>query len=76
MIIADHGNCEEMFTAEGKASTAHSTNPVPLIYIGREATIEHGGLADVAPTLLSLMGLSIPQEMTGKILIHPQGVHA
>ena len=70
VIIADHGNCEELLDAEGNMMTSHTLNPVPLLYIGRSgATVKNGGLADVAPTLLSLMNLTIPEEMTGDVLI-------
>jgi 2,3-bisphosphoglycerate-independent phosphoglycerate mutase len=77
LITADHGNAEQMkaFATEKIQSdphTAHTTNLVPLIYIGREAEVIpgiSGSLADVAPTMLSLMGLEAPQEMTGKPLL-------
>ena len=72
LITADHGNVEQMEDeCTGQAHTAHTCEPVPFIYVGkRPATICEGGvLADVAPTLLTLMGLPIPQEMTGKSII-------
>jgi 2,3-bisphosphoglycerate-independent phosphoglycerate mutase len=77
LITADHGNAEQMkaYATEKIKSdqhTAHTTNLVPLIYIGRDAEVIPGisrSLADVAPTMLSLMGLEIPQEMTGKPLL-------
>lgn len=72
VIIADHGNVEKMLNLEtGQPHTAHTTAPVPFIYIGRKAEIvnEYGGLTDVAPTLLYLMELEPPAEMTGKPLI-------
>lgn len=72
LIISDHGNAEQMQdNATGQAHTAHTTNPVPCIYVGRPATItnETGKLTDVAPTLLYLMGIDIPKEMTGKSLL-------
>lgn len=71
IIIADHGNADNAVNEDGSANTAHSLNPVPCIYVGdnKNATIENGILADVAPTLLSIMGLEIPTEMTGKVLI-------
>ena len=72
VIIADHGNAEKMLNAEtGQAHTAHTCNPVPFIYVGRSARItnENGALTDVAPTLLYLMGIELPTEMTGKSLI-------
>ena len=71
LITADHGNAEMMHDeATHQAHTAHTLNVVPLLYIGRKATIAAGGaLKDVAPTLLRMMGLSQPPEMTGKPLI-------
>ncbi len=71
IITADHGNAEQMENPEtGQAHTAHTTNVVPLLYIGRKATIADDGLlSDIAPTLLHLMGLEKPAEMTGKNLI-------
>ncbi|MHB1566985.1 MAG: 2,3-bisphosphoglycerate-independent phosphoglycerate mutase [Acidiferrobacter sp.] len=71
LITADHGNAEHMRDPEsGQAHTAHTTNPVPLIYLGRSAQMASGGsLEDVAPTLLTLAGLPIPSEMTGQSLI-------
>lgn len=71
LITADHGNAECMFDeSTGQAHTAHTSNLVPLIYVGRKAQVlaDKGALCDIAPTLLSLLGLSIPKEMTGKIL--------
>ncbi|MEO3678098.1 2,3-bisphosphoglycerate-independent phosphoglycerate mutase [Rheinheimera fenheensis] len=74
LITADHGNAEMMLdTDSGQAHTAHTSGPVPLIYVGRPATVTPGGiLSDIAPTMLSLMGLPIPAEMTGKILMQPR----
>ncbi|MCL5669086.1 MAG: 2,3-bisphosphoglycerate-independent phosphoglycerate mutase [Gammaproteobacteria bacterium] len=71
LITADHGNAEQMIgEGTGQAHTAHTTNPVPFIYVGRPALIAKGGvLSDVAPTLLYLMGLPIPAEMTGRPLV-------
>ncbi|MCX7121966.1 MAG: 2,3-bisphosphoglycerate-independent phosphoglycerate mutase [Gammaproteobacteria bacterium] len=71
LITADHGNIELMYDAQtGQAHTAHTTNAVPIIYVGRPAkTIKNtGALDDVAPTLLYLMGLEKPEEMTGDSL--------
>ncbi len=71
LITADHGNAEQMFDFEtGQPHTAHTTNPVPLIYVGRPATLAAAGaLEDIAPTMLHLMDLSIPSEMTGRPLV-------
>lgn len=75
LITADHGNAEQMRDAEsGQAHTAHTTNPVPLIYLGRPAHMaSHGSLEDVAPTLLSLLGIPVPSEMTGQTLLDLKG---
>jgi 2,3-bisphosphoglycerate-independent phosphoglycerate mutase len=71
IVTADHGNAEMMLdTQNNQAHTQHTTNLVPLIYIGREATLKEGGsLSDLAPTLLNMMGLTQPAEMTGKNLL-------
>ncbi len=71
LITADHGNIEQMVDPEsGQPFTAHTISPVPLLYFGRKATLREGGsLIDVAPTLLELVGLETPQEMTGHSLI-------
>lgn len=71
LITADHGNAEQMQDPEsGQAHTAHTSDPVPLIYVGRNAAVTSGGiLSDIAPTMLHLMGMPIPAEMTGKILM-------
>ena len=71
LITADHGNAEQMMDPEsGQAHTAHTSDPVPLIYVGRPATVTAGGiLSDIAPTMLHLMGMPVPAEMTGKILM-------
>ncbi len=69
LITADHGNAEKMADDEtGQAHTAHTSEPVPFIYYGRpaEVAVSDGVLADVAPTLLTLMGLPVPEEMTGR----------
>lgn len=71
LITADHGNAEQMRDpATGQAHTAHTNLPVPLIYVGEKnvKSVEGGKLSDIAPTMLSLMGMEIPQEMTGKPL--------
>jgi 2,3-bisphosphoglycerate-independent phosphoglycerate mutase len=70
LVTADHGNCEEMWTA-WNPKTAHTTNPVPFRYIKNGQVIKTkpaGWLSDIAPTVLTLMGLKIPSEMTGKSL--------
>ncbi len=71
LVIADHGNADNAINPDGSANTAHSLNPVPCIYVSdnKNLKIENGVLADIAPTLLSEMGLNVPKEMTGKILI-------
>jgi 2,3-bisphosphoglycerate-independent phosphoglycerate mutase len=72
LITADHGNCEMMADASGSPHTAHTSNRVPLILVGPEtegSKLRPGTLADLAPTLLSLMGLPVPEEMTGKSLV-------
>jgi len=71
LITADHGNAEQMVDPEtGGIHTAHTNLPVPLIYVGRDSEMAEGGrLCDLAPTMLSLMDIEIPSEMTGKPLI-------
>ena len=71
LITADHGNAEQMRDpSTGQAHTAHTNLPVPLIYVGEKQVkaVEGGKLSDIAPTMLALMGMEIPQEMTGKPL--------
>ncbi len=69
MITADHGNAEEMRKPDGSPMTAHTTNLVPFILVGTDARLHPGRLADIAPTMLDLMGLACPPEMDGKSLI-------
>lgn len=71
LITADHGNAEQMMDNEsGQVHTAHTCEPVPLIYVGRKATaIESGTLSDISPTVLNLMNLPQPDEMTGSVLM-------
>ena len=69
LITADHGNCDRILAADGNPDTAHTTNPVPLILVGTEAELSPGRLCDLCPTLLQLMNLPQPQEMTGRSLI-------
>lgn len=71
VIIADHGNADHALNEDGSPNTAHSLNPVPFIYIGshKDAKVKNGILADVAPSLLKLMELPQPKDMTGEDLI-------
>jgi len=70
LIIADHGNADYAINPDGSPNTAHSLNPVPSILVSKQyQSIEPGILSDVAPTILTLMGIPIPPEMTGKILV-------
>lgn len=69
LISADHGNLEQMRDEDGQPHTQHTVGPVPLVYVGRKATLQPGSLSDLAPTLLALMGLPQPVEMTGHSLI-------
>ncbi len=72
LITADHGNAEQMRGKEtGQAHTAHTSNPVPFVFVGRNAELEDGSLSDVIPTMISLMGHQIPNEMTGRSLVIP-----
>lgn len=73
IIIADHGNADHAINADGTPNTAHSLNPVPCVYVSKEkgATVANGRLADVAPTILHIMGLPQPKEMTGNDLVKP-----
>ena len=86
VVTADHGNVEEMEDADGKPKTSHTTNLIPLLIQpkegvevkwvdgvekGKDGEEAVGGLSDVAPTVLTLMGLDIPKEMTGKSLVQP-----
>jgi len=72
LVIADHGNADFALNPDGSPNTAHSTNPVPVWYITSDtnAKIESGKLADVAPSILSILGVPQPKEMTGQNLIH------
>ena len=70
LITADHGNADYMINDDGTPNTAHTTNPVPLFLIDNDyKKISNGRLCDLAPTILKMMGLEIPKEMTGGILI-------
>jgi len=82
LITADHGNAEELLTfptatyfytsQSGTINTDHSNNPVPLVVVGKtippQARLNKGALSDVAPTILTMMGIEVPSEMTGKSL--------
>ena len=74
IVIADHGNSDCLINPDGSPHTAHTTNPVPIFYIPTESdpfsSLIDGKLGDIAPTILHLMGLEIPKEMTGNILVH------
>lgn len=73
IILADHGNADTMSTPEGKPHTAHTTVPVPVIVTKKDATVRDGGsLCDIAPTMLDLLGVEKPKEMTGTSLIEKQ----
>lgn len=70
LITADHGNADKMIDDDGSAFTAHTTNLVPFAVVGKDCELREGGkLADIAPTMLEIMGIDIPSEMTGESLI-------
>ncbi|MEO1258256.1 MAG: 2,3-bisphosphoglycerate-independent phosphoglycerate mutase [Bacteroidota bacterium] len=72
IVIADHGNSDYLINEDGSPHTAHTLNPVPFIYIsqdGKEVEVKDGKLADIAPTILSLLNVDIPKEMDGEILL-------
>ncbi|MEM7104475.1 MAG: 2,3-bisphosphoglycerate-independent phosphoglycerate mutase [Bacteroidota bacterium] len=74
IIIADHGNSDTMVNPDGSPHTAHTTNPVPCFFIANDVdstSLANGKLADIAPTILTCMGIEIPEEMNGSILIKP-----
>src|SRR5947207_15502116 len=70
-LTADHGNADYMINEDGSPNTAHTMNPVPLFIIDNEwsGKVKPGKLGDIAPTILKMMQLAIPKEMTGEILI-------
>ena len=68
IVTSDHGNCEKMLEGE-KPHTAHTTNDVPFIITTKVVLAENGGLQNVAPTILDLLDIDIPREMSGKSLI-------
>ena len=70
LITADHGNADKMYEADGSPFTAHTTNVVPFIVVGQDCSLREGGrLCDIAPTMLKMMGLPQPAEMTGRSII-------
>jgi 2,3-bisphosphoglycerate-independent phosphoglycerate mutase len=70
IIIADHGNSDYMINPDGSPNTAHTTNPVPCILIDAHyKKVKNGKLADIAPTILKLMDIPIPKEMSGAVLV-------
>ena len=69
IIIADHGNCDMMWDENKKPVTSHTTNPVPCIITMENIKLDNGKLADIAPTMLYILGLPIPKEMTGNVLV-------
>ena len=69
LITADHGNSDKMVDEDGSPFTAHTTNPVPFLIKGRDVKLKNGRLADIAPTMLDIMGIEKPAEMTGESLI-------
>lgn len=69
IVTADHGNCEVMKNKDGSINTSHTTNVVPFIVTNKKLKLTNGKLGDIAPTILYLMGLDIPKEMTGNILV-------
>ena len=70
LITADHGNAERMVAEDGSPFTAHTTNPVPFCVVGYPCRLREGGrLADIAPTMLGILGLPQPPEMTGKSIV-------
>ena len=71
IIIADHGNADNAVNGDGTPNTAHSLNPVPFVYVteNKEAQVKNGRLADVAPSILKIMGVEAPEDMTGEALL-------
>jgi 2,3-bisphosphoglycerate-independent phosphoglycerate mutase len=69
IIIADHGNCDIMWDENHNPVTSHTLSPVPCIITMEGIKVQNGKLADIAPTMLKILGLPIPEEMTGNILI-------
>ncbi|MGM9527492.1 MAG: alkaline phosphatase family protein, partial [Oscillospiraceae bacterium] len=69
IVTADHGNADCMIAPDGQPHTAHTTNPVPFIICGADVKLKSGRLADIAPTMLDLMGVAKPAKMSGESLI-------
>ena len=69
IVTADHGNCEEMLDDENNVLTSHTTNLVPFIITKQDLTLKPGKLGDIAPTMLDLLNIKQPEEMTGNSLI-------
>ena len=70
LITADHGNADKMYEADGSPFTAHTTNPVPFVVCGYDCELREGGkLCDIAPTMLKIMGLEQPAEMSGESIV-------
>ena len=70
LVTSDHGNADIMIKKDGSPHTYHTTNLVPIIYVsGNKRTLNDGKLGDIAPTILDIMGIDLPEEMTGKSLI-------
>ena len=69
MITADHGNCEEMVDSKGRPHTYHTTNPVPFIVCDKKYDVCDGKLSDIAPSILKVLGIDVPKEMTGNFII-------
>ena len=74
IIIADHGNCDIMWDKDHNPVTSHTTNPVPCIVTLNNIELKNGKLADIAPTMLKILGLDIPKEMTGNVLINEKNI--
>ena len=70
IVIADHGNCDMMWDENHNPVTSHTTNPVPCIITKKGITLKNGKLADIAPTMIKLLGLQVPEEMIGEVLIN------
>jgi 2,3-bisphosphoglycerate-independent phosphoglycerate mutase len=71
LITADHGNAETVRNADDSPNTAHTVSPVPFIVTSKDVTLREGGiLADIAPTMLDLLGVTQPEQMTGKTIIN------